>query len=103
EYTLDGLPAGHRGAAVEGGRVMTTKQVEFTEEELLADPDIAEPLVLDGIVCHGGFDADGRYVSPRTKHRVPAIEAWDEQRLEQFGTPKLDIGLETWPEHFPSV
>ncbi|MDZ7732085.1 MAG: hypothetical protein U5R31_02355 [Acidimicrobiia bacterium] len=38
-----------------------------------------------------------------TKNRVPAIEAWDEQRLEQFGTPKLDIGLETWPEHFPNV
>jgi hypothetical protein len=82
---------------------MTTQQVEFTEDELLADPDIAEPLVLDGIVCHGGFDADGAYVSPRTKHRVPAIEAWDEQRLEQFGTPKLDIGLETWPEHFPNT
>lgn len=82
---------------------MTTKQVEFTEAELLADPDIVEPLVADGVVCHGGFEENGEYVSPRTKFRVPAIEAWDEQRLEQFGTPKLDIGLETWPEHFPNV
>jgi len=82
---------------------MTTSQVEFTEDELLADPDIVEPLVLDGRRCHGGFDETGAYVSPRTRNRVPAIEAWDEQRVEQFGTPKLDIGLETWPEHFPNV
>ncbi len=82
---------------------MTTKQVEFTEQELLASHDYAEPLVAGGVRCHGGFDEDGEYVSPRTKHRWPAIEAWDEQRAEQFGTPKLDIGLETWPENFPNV
>jgi hypothetical protein len=82
---------------------MTTKQVEFTEVELLADPEYAEPLVADGVRCHGGFAEDGSYRSPRTRFRVPAIDAWDEQRLEQFGTPKLDIGLETWPEHFPNV
>jgi hypothetical protein len=82
---------------------MTTKQVVYSEAELLADPAIAEPLVVDGTVCHGGFDAEGVYRSPRTRFRVPAIDAWDEQRLEQFGTPKLDIGLETWPEHFPHV
>jgi hypothetical protein len=82
---------------------MTTKQVEFTEQELLASHDYAEPLVAGGVRCHGGFDDDGEYVSPRTKNRWPAIEAWDEQRVEQFGTPKLDIGLETWPESFPNV
>jgi hypothetical protein len=82
---------------------MTTDQVTFTEAELLADPEIAEPLVIDGVACHGGFDEDGVYVSPRTRNRVPAIHAWDEQRLEQFGTPKLDIGLDTWPAHFPNV
>jgi hypothetical protein len=82
---------------------MTTKQVIFTEAELLADPVYAEPLVADGVRCHGGFDDDGEYRSPRTRFRVPAIEAWDEQRLEQFGSPKLDIGVETWPEHFPNV
>jgi hypothetical protein len=82
---------------------MTTKQVVYTEAELLADAPTVEPLVADGVVCHGGFDADGTYRSPRTRFRVPAIEAWDEQRLEQFGTPKLDIGLDTWPEHFPNI
>jgi hypothetical protein len=82
---------------------MTTKQVEFTEAELLADPVYAEPLVAGGVRCHGGFDESGEYRSPRTRFRVPAIDAWDEQRLEQFGTPKLDIAVDTWPEHFPNV
>ena len=82
---------------------MTTAQVTFTEDELLAEHDMAEPLVAGGVRCHGGFDEDGRYVSPRTRNRVPAIEAWEAQRVEQFGTPVLDIGLETWPEQFPNV
>lgn len=82
---------------------MTTKQVEFTAEELLATHDLAEPLVIGDVRCHGGFDEDGTYVSPRTKNRNDAIDAWDEQRLEQFGTPKLELPIETWPENFPNV
>jgi hypothetical protein len=82
---------------------LTTLQTEFSEHELLADHAIAEPLIADGVRCHGGFDDDGTYVSPRTKHRWPAIRAWEEQRAEQFGTPILDIPLETWPENFPTV
>ena len=35
-----------------------------------------EPLIAGGVRCHGGFAEDGTYVSPRTKFRVPAIEAW---------------------------
>ena len=58
---------------------MGTAQVEFTEEELLADLPVAEPLIAGGVRCHGGFDEDGRYVSPRTRFRRPAIEAWGEQ------------------------
>jgi len=82
---------------------MTTAQVEFTESELLADHDYVEPLVVGGVRCHGGFDESGRYVSPRTAHRWPAIDAWEAQRVEQFGTPLLDVPLETWPESFPNV
>lgn len=82
---------------------MTTEQTAFTEQELLLDPDYAEPLVANGVRCHGGFDADGRYRSPRTRFRAPAIEAWEAQRSAQFGTPILDIPLESWPESFPNV
>jgi hypothetical protein len=82
---------------------MGTQQVEFTEAELLADHDVVEPLLAGGVRCHGGFDAEGRYVSPRTKHRVPAIAAWQARHVEVFGTDILDIPLETWPPNFPNV
>jgi hypothetical protein len=82
---------------------MTTDQVTFTEAELLTTHDVAEPLIAGGVRCHGGFDDDGAYVSPRTLHRVPAIEAWQAQHTATFGTEVLDVPLETWPEHFPNV
>lgn len=82
---------------------MTTPQLEYSVAELLADDDVAEPLIAGGVRCHGGFDADGRYRSPRGKFRRPAIAAWEQHRVEQFGTPVLDVPLESWPENFPSV
>jgi hypothetical protein len=82
---------------------MTTAQTEFTAEELLEDHAMVEPLRVGGVRCHGGFDDQGRYLSPRTKNRWPAIEAWEEQRRGQFATPILDVPLETWPENFPNV
>jgi hypothetical protein len=81
----------------------TTAQVEFTEAELLADVDVAAPLIAGGVRCHGGFDEDGRYVSPRTKHRVPAIEAWGARHVELFGTDLIDPPLALWPANFPNV
>ena len=82
---------------------MTIVQTEFSEAELLAHHDIAEPLILNGVRCHGGFLDDGQYVSPRTKNRRPAIEAWEAQRSAQFSTPLLGVPLDTWPESFPNV
>ncbi len=82
---------------------MTSVQTEFSPSELLADHDIEEPLIADGVRCHGGFDARGQYVSPRTRNRWPAIRAWEDQRRAQFSTPILDVPLDTWPENFPTV
>lgn len=82
---------------------MTTTQTVYTEAELLADHDVAEPVFAGGVKCHGGLADDGTYVSPRTKFRVPAIAAWQEKHREDFGTEIIDIPLETWPEHFPNV
>ena len=78
-------------------------QLTWTGDELLAGHDVVEPLVAGGVRCHGGFDADGAYVSPRTRNRVPAITAWQESHREQFGTEILDAPLELWPEVFPNV
>ena len=82
---------------------MTTDQVTFSEHELLATADYAEPLVVGGVVCHGGFDGDGTYVSPRTQNRAPAIAAWQAKHRADFGTELLDLPLDTWPEHYPNV
>jgi hypothetical protein len=82
---------------------MTTVQTVFSEDELLAGHPVIEPLIAGGVRCHGGFDAEGAYVSPRTLHRWPAIRAWQAQHQDQFGTPLLDLALDAWPEHYPNL
>jgi hypothetical protein len=82
---------------------MGTAQVEFTEQELLADIAVAEPLIAGGVRCHGGFDADGRYVSPRTRFRLPAITAWGEQNNALFSSELIDVPLAWWERSFPNV
>lgn len=49
----------------------------YTHEELLADHPYASRQEEAGYRLHGGFDADGRYISPRTLYRWPAIRAWE--------------------------
>jgi hypothetical protein len=83
--------------------VAVTAQLEFTEDELLANADVDEPLIAGGVRCHGGFAADGTYRSPRTKYRVPAIEAWRAHHADVFGTSIIDVPMELWGEHFPNV
>jgi hypothetical protein len=48
-------------------------QLEYTPEELLENGAYSEPLIANGVRCHGGFLPDGSYRSPRTIHRTPAI------------------------------
>jgi hypothetical protein len=80
-----------------------TAQLEFTEDELLANADVKEPLIAGGVRCHGGFADDGTYLSPRTKFRVPAIEAWRAHHGEVFAKPIIDVPMELWSDHFPNV
>jgi len=80
-----------------------TTQVEFSEHELLESHPHEEPLIAGGVACHGGFDADGVYVSPRTLNRTPAIEAWQAQHRERSDTPLFHLPLDTWPAHYPNV
>jgi hypothetical protein len=77
--------------------------VEFTESELLANVDVVEPLIAGGVRCHGGFDEHGVYVSPRTKFRAPAIEAWGAQNCQLFASELIDVPLERWSKTFPSI
>jgi len=61
----------------------------WTRDEILADHPYAKPHIEAGYRLHGGFDAAGRYISPRTLNRWPAIRAW-EQALRDKGHEPVD-------------
>jgi hypothetical protein len=55
----------------------------YTEEELLREHDYAAPHMVAGYRLHGGFDAGGRYCSPRTAVRWDAVRAWQAALVER--------------------
>ncbi|MFI5316329.1 MAG: hypothetical protein ACHQ6T_11555 [Myxococcota bacterium] len=75
-------------------------KLEWTRDELLIDSPYEEPLVAGGVRCHGGF-ANGKYVSPRTENRVPAIRAW-QARLRSDGHALVDVPRAFVPPHYPN-
>ncbi|MGD8863172.1 MAG: hypothetical protein PVI30_24370 [Myxococcales bacterium] len=77
-------------------------RLHYTAEELLSEPDYEAPLYAGDVLCHGGFDADGHYRSPRTLHRNPAVAAW-QARLEQDGVGLIQIADAQVPPQYPSV
>ena len=80
----------------------TDDRLVYTTEELLAGGSYEEPLIANGVRCHGGFDADGNYRSPRTLHRNPAIRAW-QARLEREGHEVLSIPAAAMPPQYPNA
>ncbi len=74
----------------------------YTEQELLASGDFAEPLIANEVRCHGGFLENGTYGSPRARHRAPAIDAW-QQRLTRQGHELIDIPRSQMPPQYPNV
>ena len=78
-------------------------RLSFSEAEILSNPPIKQRLVVRGVICHGGFDAGGEYVSPRTLWRVPAIKAWQEQHLATSGMPLVEIPADTVSPRVPNV
>ena len=75
----------------------------YTKDELEAESDYAAPHEECGLKLHGGLDADGNYISPRTKHRWEAINNWTAQ-LEARGLDLVaaDTSLLTEP-NYPNV
>lgn len=78
-------------------------RLEFKPEELLGNSKFDAPLMAGGVLCHGGFDGDGRYVSPRTLWRNPAVRAWQEQHLRTSPYPLIEIPKDVVPPHLPSA
>lgn len=64
-------------------------RVVFSRDELMAEHAYAKPQIEAGYRLHGGFDANGTYISPRTLHRWPAVEAWQAQ-VKGRGFPIID-------------
>lgn len=57
----------------------------YSEAELFSEHDYARPHEIGGQRLHGGFDAAGRYVAPRSKGRNVALAAWTEALRRRGG------------------
>lgn len=57
----------------------------FEAEELLRSHDYATPHREAGFLLHGGFDAEGNYIPPRSLVREVAIENWTKALAERGG------------------
>jgi hypothetical protein len=62
-------------------------QLRYTKDELLASHAYVAPHMAAGQLLHGGLDAAGRYVPPRTLHRTRAVGAWADALRARGGTP----------------
>ncbi len=78
------------------------ERVTFTSAELLESGSYEAPLIAGGVRCHGGFEDDGGYRSPRMLHRGPAIEAWQSQ-LRSEGQSLVEIPKALMPPQYPNV
>jgi len=78
-------------------------QLRYSSEEILADPPFARPNLFEGRRLHGGYDEAGRYVSPRTLNRWPAIRAW-RTALEAGGGELIDASTQILRSpHYPNL
>jgi len=64
-------------------------RVIYSRDEIMAEHPYAERQTEAGYMLHGGFDAKGTYISPRTLLRWTAVEAW-QARLKERGHPIID-------------
>jgi len=77
----------------------------YSRDEILAEHDFAKKMSHNGRTIHGGLDAAGKYLPPRSRNRIDAISAWSKQVVD--GGNKLEVMdrdavLEMF-EFFPNV
>lgn len=78
------------------------ERLVYSRDELLDSGGYEQVLIANGVRCHGGFEADGRYRSPRTLHRSPAIRAW-QARLAREGAELVEVSRDLMPPQYPNV
>lgn len=77
---------------------MTDRQLRFSESELLSDHEFAMSHRIGERRLHGGFDAAGTYIPPRSKGRRVAIDNWTAALRERGGDLlEADSSLLTGP------
>ena len=77
---------------------MSDRQLRFSESELLSDYGFATPHRIGDQRLHGGFDAEGAYIPPRSKGRRRAIDNWTAELRERGGDLlEADSSLLTGP------
>lgn len=78
-------------------------KLKYSQAEIEAEDDFAVPHIECGLKLHGGFSKQGKYISPRTKYRWEAINAWHEQ-LAQRGVSIVEATTKLLTEpNFPNV
>lgn len=86
---------------IPGERGEEERPLVYSGAELLSSVPVERPLIAGGVRCHGGFDAEGRYRSPRTAARTPATLAW-QARLERDGHELLHFDRSLLPPQYPN-
>ena len=75
----------------------------YSTEEILSDHPFARTNSFGQRRLHGGYDAAGTYVSPRTLGRWPAIHAW-QQNLRGQGGELIDASTRILSApHYPNL
>jgi len=78
-------------------------KLTYSKAELEAEHDYATPHIECGLKLHGGFDEHGMYLSPRTKYRWEAVNAWM-QSLRDRGVSIVEATTELLTEpNYPTV
>ncbi len=78
-------------------------RLNYTYDELMEDGPYASRIRWGEKLFHGGLDADGAYVPPRSTHRIAAIRAWTGELVKQ-GLPAEVIQFEQLDlRFFPNV
>ncbi len=81
---------------------MSAKLV-YTYEDLMADQGYASRVYYEDRLYHGGLDAEGNWISPRSLCRMSAVEAWT-NRLVTEENPVQVMGVEDLPsDYFPNI
>jgi len=78
-------------------------KLSYTHDEIMADKPYARRIRLGDVLFHGGLDEQGRYIPPRSAHRIDAIAAWTE-RLAAQGQPTEVVRFDQLDlQFFPTV